>query len=38
MKNALDLVAKTDPEFKAAAIDLTKTVDLRFLQKMNISK
>lgn len=38
MKNALDLVAKTDPEFKAAAIDLTKTVDLSFLQKMNISK
>ncbi|WP_088342704.1 MULTISPECIES: ABC transporter substrate-binding protein [Rhodomicrobium] len=34
MKNALDLVVKTDPEFNAAAIDLTKTVDDRFLKAM----
>jgi NitT/TauT family transport system substrate-binding protein len=38
MKNALDLVATTDPEFKAAAIDLDKTVDGRFLEKFRASK
>lgn len=38
MKNALDLVAQTDPSFDAAAIDLKKTVDGRFLQKLTIAK
>ena len=38
MKNALDLVAKTDASFNAAAIDLKKTFDGRFLQKMNVAK
>ena len=38
MKNALDLVAKTDASFNAAAIDLKKTFDGRFLQKANVAK
>jgi sulfonate transport system substrate-binding protein len=33
MASAMDLLVKTEPSFKASSIDLSKTVDMRFLEE-----